>query len=64
MEEKEKTRGELAKERLSGGSGFMCPQCSSRLWTVRNTIEYDEKIKRYRVCSHCGYAIRTLETRA
>lgn len=48
-------------------SGLKCPRCHcvqfSQEGAVRNTIQVDDGIRRYRICRSCGLTFRTIERR-
>lgn len=59
-----KTLAELSAE-ANSADGIQCPKCGCRhLWKVRDTDVVEEGVRRYRVCRHCGYVVRTVEVRA
>lgn len=43
-------------------TGLECPHCGCRHFLTRNTIPLrDGRIKRYKVCRHCGRVTTTFE---
>lgn len=42
--------------------GLECPKCGCRTWRVTNTWLLNGRIKRRRVCRHCGRPMNTYET--
>jgi hypothetical protein len=42
--------------------GFECPKCACPLFRVTNTWGIRGAIRRARVCTHCGWTGRTMET--
>lgn len=44
--------------------GIKCPKCHCRhLWSVRDTDNVADAVRRYRVCRNCGCVVRTREVR-
>ena len=66
-EEKELTKAEMNFLAIQGidpdnhKSGLKCDQCGCTDMRVRNTIQADGEVKRYRVCRNCGTSRRTKE---
>ena len=60
-ERKKYTAADLAGNK--DGRGVVCAKCGCRHFEVRNTEPIlGDKIRRYRVCRHCGKVITTIET--
>lgn len=49
-------------QRAEQPAGLACRACGCRHFRVRNTIPTrDGRIKRYRLCRHCGQVLTTYE---
>ena len=46
---------------MGDDDGLRCPACNSAFSEVTNTIKYENMIRRYRKCVHCGKRWPTTE---
>jgi DNA-directed RNA polymerase subunit RPC12/RpoP len=56
-----RTLAEMAEAARAKSGGLKCRRCGGRLF-VRNTVHVGNQVRRYRVCAHCGYIRRTVES--
>jgi len=53
--------GTVAGDAQKAPVGIACPNCGCRHWRVSDTDPLSGKIRRYRVCRHCGHRKITFE---
>jgi DNA-directed RNA polymerase subunit RPC12/RpoP len=56
----------MAESAKKQPTGIRCPRCWCKHWykgrlDVRNNVNLPGRVRRYRVCRHCGYERVTIE---
>jgi hypothetical protein len=56
-------QAEAHESALAAGAylGIECPSCECKHWNTTRTVREKDRIKREKVCRHCGYPMITYE---